>query len=259
MSENDGEPMLMSEWDLLEVDSEYSIAYQITNLAPFAANEAIEYYEGELAKTELYRPEEYAVIHLALAKIHFTSMVDDIAEGSKEKIVEKCLKHLKKAIKFFTYDSYPLVFATLCILIAHTLREQYSLVTISKVNLAKQATLKSEYLRKGIELLSEAQSIFKRYKDRALEYAVCSLDTGLLHLLQLEDESNGRNKEGECNVLREYAVISLEEAEHQLDMVRVRVRVRVSFYNTKYSVIIFLTLTITTTITLTRWNSRIVM
>jgi hypothetical protein len=218
--------MQMSNVDLLEVEDEYSVAHQIVELAPSDDKECITYYNGELMKSELYKPEENAVIHLALAKILINSIVntDKGNDCSKPVSIEEILQHLKKAMLFFTYDAYPLVFGTLCMLIARCLKEQYGdisntiipLSKHSKVPVSKQKVTKQKYLREGVEWLFESSTIFSTSKDHILEFTICSVDAGLLRLLQLESEK----KADECVILRTYAVTHLEEAEHQFGLVK---------------------------------------
>jgi hypothetical protein len=218
--------MQMSNVDLLEVEDEYSIAHQVIELAPSDDKECIAYYNGELLKTELYKPEENAVIHLALAKILITLLVDTDKGNDKSKPVsiEEILQHLKKAMLFFTYDAYPLVFGTLCMLIARCMKEQFGEISNAilplsihtKVPLSKQKNIKDKYLRDGIEWLFESSTIFKKSKAHILEFTICSVDAGLLRLLQLESEK----KVDEFVILREYAVTHLEEAEHQFGLLK---------------------------------------
>lgn len=221
--------MQMSNVDLLEVEDEYSIAHQVIELSPSDEKECIAYYNGELLKTELYKPEENAVIHLAIAKILITSLmdIDKGDDNSKPISIDEILQHLKKAMLFFTYDAYPLVFGTLCMLIARCTKEQFgeisnatlplsNLSKHSKVPLSKQKNIKDKYLRDGIEWLFESSTIFKKSKPHILEFTICLVDAGLLRLLQLESEK----KVDECVILREYAVTHLEDAEHQFGLLK---------------------------------------
>ena len=217
------EPLQMSDYDLLEVDEEYSIAYQITNLAPTTTKEAIEYYNSELPKN-LYKAEEQAVIHLALAKIYVMIIVSDDENelsiyknrNSKPDIIDKCLRHLRKAISYFTYDVYPLVFATICVLTAQSLRHQYMEITRSKIPVNKRVTARADVLRKGIDLLYESCGVFAQSKRHAFEYTISALDAGFLRLLQIEN--NPEMSESDAVMMREYAIINLEEAAQQLDL-----------------------------------------
>lgn len=222
-AQNPVEPLQMNEWDLLEVDEEYSIAYQVVNLAPTTIKEAIEYYNTELPKSNLYKAEEQAVIHLALAKIYVSIMIADdennkdthIYKKSKSEVIEKCLKHLKKAMTYFNYDVYPLVFGIICVLTAQSLRHQYMEIGNSKSPATRRVLTRSDCLRKGIDLLYESCGVFSQSKQHSLEYTICSLDAGFLRLLQIENQDMS---ESESRIHREYAIINLEEAAHQLEL-----------------------------------------
>ena len=234
------EPLHLSQSDFLEVIQEYSIAYQIVNLAPRNKIEAIEYYSGELLKITLYHSEELAIIHLALAKIYFKIIknittdnvntdniekkngnggkYDDQATAeSKYETTEKCSRHLKNAILFFTLEDYPMVFATICIMTAQILRQQYLIITMNhhKNFFQKKLLNKNELIRKGIELLFESSAVFSRTKIHPLELAVTSIHSGFLRLLQIENQNISEN---ESDIHREYAIINLEESLGQLDI-----------------------------------------
>ena len=193
---------------------------EITSIAPSDYDDAIEYYEDKLVDYPVSFPDEHATCHFALGKLKWNEFVEKgthkgVDRTATATALEKILFHYFSALSRFTRDRQPETYAVLNIMITQALRERYYLIVAKTSVLMKQkGVTKASGMKKATDQVFEALATMQGLRLRCnVEYAIASMEAGILYLLQLEDETDGTK----IGTLRDEALIQFENAQTQFE------------------------------------------
>ena len=192
----------------------------ITSIAPLDYDDAIEYYEDKLVDYPASFPDEHATCHFALGKLKWNEFVEKgthkgVDRTATATALEKILFHYFSALSRFTRDRQPETYAVLNIMITQALRERYYLIVAKTNVLMKQkGVTKASGMKKAADQVFEALATMQGLRLRCnVEYAIASMEAGILYLLQLEDETDGTK----IGTFRDEALIQFENAQTQFE------------------------------------------
>jgi hypothetical protein len=189
--------------------------FKITINAPADPESAIVYYSNQLRMYKLRsHPEEYGLIQYQLAllfseskrkpNLHISNVRKDL--DARAEMIENTLFHLNKARTVFTSDSYPMMFAVICVMTGQLLRERTTLMT-NRCFINKGRGNVSECIARGLEQVLEAFEVFANARHQATEHAISALEAGWLYLLQADQEGYRQDP-----LVREQSITYLERA-----------------------------------------------
>jgi hypothetical protein len=179
--------------------------YEVTGDAPpdDQAAEATKHYSAKLRQFTVRYPAEWALCHFCLGRVFHMDRSGRGRDG-RGKAIENALFHLDKAMQFYTYDSYPCMWAVSCLMIGQLYRERVTLTVIRSLLKGRGST--SDALRKGLDNTREAATVLSQSKRLAAELAICGIESGWLYLLLQEEEK----KLSEKRLLLDQAITHLE-------------------------------------------------
>jgi len=187
-----------------------------------ALDDALEYFEEQLIEFpgNLF-PDENATVHCELGKLKWRDYLDKSHRKALDlthlaAALEKVLFHFMSAMKQFSREKHPDMYAVVNILATQALRERYYLVAAKTGVLTKhgRGATKAGSLKKALDQAFEALNTLRAMRLKGnLEYAVACVEAGILYLLQLEDEGDPVN----AGVHRDEALIQLETAQTQFE------------------------------------------
>lgn len=170
--------------------------------------EAVRYY---LSKFEVFErgayPAEYATICYGMGRLLFADKthvnVYDV-EG-RAKRIENALYYFNQAMEFYTYKTYPVMFALINVFMAKLFRERSML--FSKRSFLSNRGSPEESLEFGLDQAMEALPVFSLSKVLLVEHAICCVEIGYIYVLMSEYPQNSHDTS-----LREQAITYLERA-----------------------------------------------
>ena len=195
---------------VFDVYEESPNGYHITSDAPTSFDEAVKHYSFLLRQFTVELPDEHGLIHYTLGKVFLAEeRATDINDHDKKgKLIENAVFHFDRAKEIFTAPSHPIMYAIICTILGQLYRTRTLLIT-NRSFLSKR-TNPLDSIGMGLSYVSEALQIFFTSQVHLLEYAICSLESGWLYLLQELEDRGIRPELADEN--REMAISHLERA-----------------------------------------------
>lgn len=187
--------------DILE---ESPNGFQITKTAPKDVDEAIRYYLVQINKYSRNEyPVEYGIANYSMGKLLLSDDSKPKESEERAKRIENALYHFNLSIEIFNQRDYPIMFATISIMMGKLFRERAMFVS-NRSFLSVRST-SEDSIAFGIDQILEAFPIFFLSKQYIFEHAICSLEAGWLYVTQSEFLENFRD-----DSIREQAATYLE-------------------------------------------------